>query len=106
VALEPTNLRVDEDGAILCLVCGYTYVHPVAVRVNRGGEITVVDHRGTHMEAGQPSERGVLISVTYQCENGGHRFQWDGQFHKGNTFATCRYQGDGVPDDLNTIWRD
>lgn len=104
VAPEATDLFVDEDGVVHCFSCGFEYVHPISVRVNRGGEITTVDHEGTRMKAAAPAGRGVLISVTYQCESG-HRFRWDAQFHKGLTTMTCHPE-EREADPLNTIWRD
>jgi len=89
---------------VLCPTCGFEYVHPISVMVNRGGEITTVDADGTRMRSSAPSGRGVLVTVTYQCESG-DRFRWEMQFHKGNTEMACHPVGFD-DDSLPTIWRD
>lgn len=87
--------------------CDFEYMHPVAVIVNRGGEITTVDHGGTRIDQGTADGRGVSIRVRFMCENGHHTSVLTLHFHKGGTgvsFESIPEDGDGGPPP--TIWRD
>ncbi len=97
-----------DAGYIRCPHCGKdedAMVHPTAVRINRGGEITLVDSNGTHMQAGTTTHRGVSIENLFVCEQG-HQFVMQMVFHKGSVYVEYK----DVPDELTkireTIWRD
>ena len=103
-------------GDVLRSCSGDTYNHPIAVRVNRGGEITEVTEDGTRLSAGSPAGRGVRIEVDFISENDGHLWTLALQFHKGQTFTEV-YPGPAlaVAEDPgirtakwphDTIWRD
>jgi hypothetical protein len=94
---------------------GEGYNHPVAVRVNRGGEITEVTKEGTRVYAGEPFDRepfdrgpgggrGVRIEIDFDAEHG-MRWILGLTFHKGMTFAdvVMRHGQSGVWPDV--IWR-
>src|SRR4051794_19419046 len=80
----------EEQREIECPRCGFEYMHPIEVVVNRGGEITTVDHNGTTMSAGEPDGRGVSILIRFQCEDG-HQSLMKVSFHKGVTMTSLRY---------------
>lgn len=94
-----------EDG------CVDNHVHIESVMVNRGGEITEIDHTGTSMRAGGASGRGVLVEITFSCESH-HKWKNSFQFHKGQTFISTTlllhapegfYEADV---EAPTLWRD
>jgi hypothetical protein len=65
---------------------GEEFNHPVAVRVNCGGEITEVTKGGTHVYSGQPSSHGVRIEIDFHAEWGMH-WTLALMFAKGETYA-------------------
>lgn len=98
------------DGVVMCKVCGDNYMHPVAVEANAGGKLTAVDADGVHHFDVAASDRGVLITVVYDCESG-HRTLFRQQFSKGRTYVSAEADaakeideyGDWFP---RVIWRD
>jgi hypothetical protein len=98
------GLIAEDEGeyAIRCPGCGCEYVHPTLVEVNAGGSITTVARGGTRMAAGEPAGRGVLIGLSFACEDG-HGFGVELHFHKGTTGVGVHQHG-AVP--VTTIWRD
>jgi hypothetical protein len=102
------NLVLGAEG-ITCPIpfCECDCVHPERVTVNAGGSITVVEHGGTTMRAGEASGRGVLVRIQFSCE-WGHRFSLGFQFHKGNTGVELNQGEDYDPEGEapRTIWRD
>lgn len=95
------------NSLLICPRCGFEYVHPIEVRVNAGGVITVIDQHGTRQEAGKAAGRGVRIALRYICEEN-HEFTMVQQFHKGVTFISTDFDP-AAPENLwtlGTIWRD
>lgn len=91
--------------AVPCPWCEDSMMHPTEVAVNRGGEITTVDHNGTRMAAGSAVGRGVLIAVDFTCECGG-RSLLTFHFHKGATYQrVVKVEPEPEPCPA-TIWRD
>lgn len=97
---------------ILCPSCGGSMMHPVSVRVNRGGEITIVDSDGTRMKAALAEGRGATIEIEFECEDG-HASTIRYQFHKGSTYTESVFDGPlptqgttGEPIRRDTLWRD
>ncbi len=81
---------------IECPVCGWEFVHPVAVKVEPvGGAVVIhVDNHGViHTTASRspPTRRlrGVEITTTFECERW---HQWDEvrAFHKGQTLVSIQ----------------
>ena len=92
--------------ALCCPVCGNTYVHPAKVVVEQGSTKTVVDHEATSV---QPTDRGKHhrgseITLAFWCE-GGHRFEYRMDFHKGQMFCelVACYSGPYLTD--AELWR-
>lgn len=104
---------MDFEQPVLCPGCsangGLHYVHPTTVQVNRGGEITTVDHKGTCIARGAPVMRGANIVILFACEQG-HTFRQEFQFHKGNTYFLEELDdaalAPGEPLEFGTLWRD
>lgn len=97
-----------EIGLVTCAEPGCEAgVHPVDVFVNRGGEITVIDWRGTTIQQGSPAGRGALIVNSFVCE-AGHAFWVEFHFHKGVTTFGIHRNPIMDPADFNgppTLWR-
>jgi hypothetical protein len=91
--------------------CQFNYLRPVKVEVNRGGEITTIDHEGTRLSLGTSAGRGVSIEITFIGECG-HVSSLNFQFHKGVTeqyFFNCIEVGEPSETDepaAPVIWRD
>jgi hypothetical protein len=81
------------------------YQHPVAVRVNRGGEITTVTQAGTVITQGQPFGRGVRIELDLVPELGAAPWTLAFWFHKGVVHVEAAL-GLHVDPTADTIWRD
>ena len=101
---------MDEKETMLkCPYCGIEEIHIQAVKVNRNGEVTVVDRDGTKMRSESPSGRGARVELTLWCE-GGHKWRHSLQFHKGNVFVENEVLIDGCPTCLEAftsdLWRD
>lgn len=94
------------DTLIKCPECALAACHPVSLRVNAGGKITIIDDREKPaFHEGRPYGRGVSIVITYDCEFG-HRFYQGLHFHKGMTII-----GESAPESIDepsfgAIWRD
>ncbi len=84
---------------------GDSCIHPSAVRVNRGGEITEVTNEGTKITQDEASGRGVRIELDFDQEDG---ICWTlaFQFHKGATFTSLLLRENNPDRWASTIWRD
>jgi hypothetical protein len=99
------------ESAVLCPVCGWEYVHPVALKVEpvSGDTIVYINRDGLRTFATSVAERirGIQITTTFLCEEG---HQWDEEraFHKGITSQEVRRGPDWEAPELmpTTIWRD
>lgn len=107
----PVDTQSASDPCLACPICGDIFVHPVGVECSSPGRANghiAIDRRGVAIDPDQPPiGRGVAIRLRFIGECG-HAFNYDLQFHKGNTFVT-RSMAD-LPRDVNswpeTIWRD
>lgn len=88
---------------VLCPICKFDYTFPIKVETNSGGKITEVTAEGTKMDIGVAEGRGVVISITFQCEDG-HQFVKEYKFHKGITFESTYKQE--CEAGQHVIWRD
>jgi hypothetical protein len=108
--LIPAVKNLDEP-ALACPVCGFDYVHPVAVECRSPGQANGrlrIDHQGIHLDPTVPPDgRGVVIALTFLCEDG-HLFTYRMRFHKGMTFFEQTLANEPREADLRpqTIWRD
>jgi hypothetical protein len=100
------------ENQVRCPYCTGEFhnVHIDSVKVNRDGEITIVDYSGTHMTRGLPAGRGGRIEIIYWCENG-HKWIHGIQFHKGSTFTEdhiliSNNGGEEFFSYVNDLWRD
>lgn len=110
-------MKLMRDGnkkLIVCPFCGEIMCHIEQVKVNAGGDITIINSRGTKKSKGNPSGFGVLVEIQYYCELG-HRWIEKQQFHKGVINVTMEklqnYHPEYYPekpDDYvsQDIWRD
>jgi hypothetical protein len=108
--LIPVTTSMTEP-ALTCPVCGFKYVHPVAIECcppggAKGG--VRIDAQGVRLDPTTPPEgRGVATTLTFLCENG-HIFTYGLRFHKGLTFLDRTMAN--APRDASqwpkTIWRD
>lgn len=97
-----------EPFVITCPRCGANNVHPIAVEVNRGGAVAIVDHRGVFEHPyGPRSGRGVIITRRYACE-AGCLFSLRETFHKGSTSGELVDVATYDPgrESFPTLWRD
>ena len=96
---------------VLCPICGWEYVHPVALKVEPvcGDTIVYINWEGLRTFATAAAERirGIQITTTFLCEEG---HQWDEEraFHKGITSQEMHRGPDWEDPELipMTIWRD
>lgn len=88
-----------------CPFCSCDCLHIENVRVNRGGEVTHVNHDGTRLRAGTPSGRGARIEVTLFCENG-HEWTSSLQFHKGTLTSENQLLSEDAGHFSHDLWRD
>ncbi len=98
---------------LLCPVCGYEYVHPVALKAEpvSGDTVVYINSGGirTCVSTAAQQIRGIRITTTFLCEEG---HQWDEEraFHKGVTSQEIRRGPDldWAESELmpTTIWRD
>lgn len=86
-------------------------VHPIAVLVDRGGDVVKVTAEGLETMTLPPTQaRGVMIDVRCACE-AGHGWTIRLRFHKGSTFVETTEllsypeSPQGWPDIPDTIWR-
>jgi hypothetical protein len=99
------------ESAVLCPVCGWDYVHPVALKAEPvSGDTVVYVNRGgirTFVSRAPEAVRGIQITTTFLCEEG---HQWDEEraFHKGITSQTISRGPNWEDPELmpTTIWRD
>lgn len=107
-------VTTDLDGSVLQCPCGgeqSQLVHPIAVRTNRGGEISTTTAHGTRITTAAPRGRGVHVELVFDAECG-HRFSLALQFHKGaTTLAATPHDGGAAMTSrrgpfLAAIWRD
>ena len=92
------------DHPMRCPYCNFDYVHLEALELNRGGQITAIDHTGTTMRAGEASGRGARVALTFWCESG-HRWLVVFQFHKGQVFIEKK-ELCGCDSCRSELWRD
>ena len=102
---------------LLCPVCGWENVHPVALKAEpvSGDTVVYINAEGLRTFATNVAERirGIRITTTFLCEEG-HTWDEERAFHKGSTSQTLRRGPDwvdpGVDPELmlmpTTIWRD
>jgi hypothetical protein len=83
---------------------GDDYNHPVAVRVNRGGEITEVTKSGTQISTGTAFARGVRVEIDFDPETADDPWTFAFWFHKGRAYAEV-LQRRGAERTFDTIWR-
>ncbi len=107
--LIPVSTAFSEP-ALVCLVCGFEYVHPVAVECCPAGPqgLVSIDAKGVHLDPTRaPHGRGVEIRLTFLCEQG-HLFSYRLKFHEGLTFLTRQVENlpSNAKDRPETIWRD
>jgi hypothetical protein len=105
---------------LLCPVCRYEYVHPVALKVEpvSGDMVLYIDSQGLHTFPSTAAEqiRGIRITTTFVCEEG---HQWDEErafckgktyqkLHRGPDYLTSEnFAGAGATELMpSTIWRD
>ncbi len=96
---------------VLCPVCGWDYVHPVALKAEpvSGDTVVYINSGGirTFVSTAAQQIRGIRITTTFLCEEG---HQWDEEraFHKGVTSQEIRRGPDWAEPELmpTTIWRD
>ncbi|HBG25945.1 MAG: hypothetical protein A2Y10_19325 [Planctomycetes bacterium GWF2_41_51] len=107
----PIDYKSISQPVLACPVCNFFYVHPVGLECrspgNSNGHVRI-DSKGIHLNPeAPPSGRGVLIILHFTCECG-HAFDYEFQFHKGNTLVECKTSR--LPHDPSlrpeTIWRD
>jgi len=96
---------------VKCPTCGFEYMHPIEVQVDRGGSVVQVDADGVGFLKREPQGRGVVIVVKFHCEDGYESF-FALNFHKGVTFSHM-IAGKALPSGENdgleigdVIWRD
>ena len=87
-----------------CPFCDSECVHIESVKINRGGEITKVTHKGTEMEVGEAECRGAKVYLTLWCE-GGHRWDLTYHFHKGSLIEETNEINELFPN-VHELWRD
>jgi hypothetical protein len=101
---------------ILCPVCGWECVHPVALKAEpvSGDTIVYITSEGIRTIPSTAAQhiRGIRLTTTFLCEEG---HQWDEEraFHKGTTFQKIHRGPDSVWENFEhpemwpqTIWRD
>ncbi len=99
-----------QEPALACPVCGFNYIHPVAVECRSPGQANGhlrIDSHGIHLNPMVPPDgRGVDIALTFLCEDG-HLFTYHMRFHKGMTFLERTLADAPQEVDLRpqTIWR-
>jgi len=97
-----------EKRTVLCPFCNFDHVHIDSVKVNRGGEVTVIQQEGTRMQSSEPDGRGATIIITLWCENG-HKWENIFHFHKGQTDVKNEILIAGDPtwgNFVHGLWRD
>ncbi|MDP9474796.1 MAG: hypothetical protein M3R38_03750 [Actinomycetota bacterium] len=78
---------------VMCPVCGWDYVHPVALKAEpvSGDTVVYVNRDGIRTYPTSIAERirGIRITTSFLCEEG---HQWDEEraFHKGVTSQSVR----------------
>lgn len=99
----------DEDGGgdrLVCPVCGFDYVHIAPVGVWQDGTLSMIHRSGSEDIHGEKKTgRGALLAITFWCE-GGHRFSYRFQFHKGQTFVKLQSRDMTPDEDRVELWRD
>jgi len=88
---------------LVCPICGFEYVHPIAVRVTRAKEMTEITSKGIFIRDAINPGRGVIIEMVYACENG-HRGVIILTFHRGITYVEHRKLSKSRYK-WKTIWR-
>jgi hypothetical protein len=101
---------------LLCPVCAWEYVHPVALKAEpvSGDTVVYINQEGIRTFASAAAERvrGILITTTFLCEEG-HTWDEERRFHKGITSQSVTRGPDWFSDSEarpelvpTTIWRD
>jgi hypothetical protein len=97
---RPGERGLDGVSIVQCPTCDFDHNHIVGVEVNAGGEVTRITKSGVTSGRGPVGARGVVIRTELTCENGGHPWALDFQFHKGQVEAMIDN------DPWRDIWRD
>ena len=104
------NVEFQEDesrdySTLDCPQCGFNFVHPIAVNILRGTDITIINSKGITVSEEKNKNRGVTITLEYACENY-HHGELIFQFNKGETItwhnALKPFENNG---EYETIWR-
>ena len=97
---------------LLCSVCGWECVHPVALKAEpvSGDSVVYINSEGLRTFASTAAERirGIRITTTFLCEEG-HTWDEERRFHKGITSQSLRRGPDRFSEPElapATIWRD
>jgi hypothetical protein len=94
------------DVFVKCPTCQDDYCHPTDTTVIMGDKTITIAKEGIRSDpTGETSLRGVVITVTFVCENGGHQFFENYAFHKGKTYKSVEI---GATNKFlpSVIWRD
>ena len=98
-------------GAVPCPVCGWDYVHPVALKAEpvNGTTVVYINRDGVRAYPTTIAERvrGIRITTSFICEEG-HAWDEERAFHKGVTLQAIRRGPDWDDAEMvpNTMWRD
>lgn len=107
----PIDFESTDAPVLACPVCGDAHVHPVGFECRSPGNArghVRIDCEGISLNpATPPSGRGVMMTLRFICESG-HGFDYEFQFHKGNTLVACQtcQLAEDVALRPQTIWRD
>jgi hypothetical protein len=72
------DMTTGPEEGVLCPVCGEFYVHKGAPYILRG--------KDGYEATGDHFVRGDVTVIPFICENGGHRWQLQLGFHKGQVY--------------------
>jgi len=91
---------------VKCEVCQFENCHPIDVQIAIGDHTITVAHEGIRIDPPPNfTRRGVIIAITFMCENGDHQFSLNYAFHKGST-SKSRLIGPKLKNFPYVIWRD
>lgn len=101
---ETSYLGPGQAFSLICSQCGFEYIHPIGVRVQRENDVTEVTSEHIKVYKEENPARGVRIFIEYVCENGHHGVIIF-EFHKGMTLVQHKVLEE-VDEFPKTIWRD
>src|SRR5215208_7268629 len=97
---------------VLCPVCGWENVHPVALKAEpvSGNTVVYINSEGLRTFASTAAQRirGIRITTTFFCEES-HTWDEERRFHKGSTSQLLRRGPDWSSEPElapTTLWRD